>query len=375
MSHLLYWKLLNLQMRYRFERIAIVAHSMGGLVARRFALDQGAQFPQWRLFVSLSTPWAGEPRAEAGVKYSPAVVPSWRDLQPDGPFMQSLFGRRLPASIEYDLLFGHRGGYNLLRPTSDGTVTLASQLRRAAQAEARLVMGFDEDHDSILSSPQVAEQLWALLGSATAPQAQPAGRVRVALRVDGTAPPGALATLWLRAADGARAGNLLVIAAGDAEAALGPLPPGRHRASLFVDGFAAAPQRVEFDVTADSMATLAFRLQPSGMLSGYIGDERMRAAGSYHAPADSVRIRSIDLTGPNVQRTLQVHETGLDAALERVATGQDILWGVQFAFNDLPAGEYELRIDAEGFVEHRSRHLVVPGRPGAIAPIVLQARR
>ena len=118
MSNLLYWKLLNLQLRHRYEHLVIVAHSMGGLVVRRFLLDNGANLPQIRRFISLSTPWAGEVSADSGVKLSPAVVPSWRDMQPDGPFMRSLFDRRLPATVEDDLLFGHRGTPGLWRPNN-----------------------------------------------------------------------------------------------------------------------------------------------------------------------------------------------------------------------------------------------------------------
>lgn len=173
MSNLLYWKLLNLQLRYRYERLMIVAHSMGGLVVRRCLLDNGANLPQVQRFVTLSTPWAGEASADRGVRLSPAVVPSWRDMQPDGPFMRSLFDRRLPTHVEYALLFGHRGAPGLWRPNNDGKVTLASQLRRAAQEEARVVLGFDEDHVSILASPQVTAQLHALLDGRAASSRHP----------------------------------------------------------------------------------------------------------------------------------------------------------------------------------------------------------
>ena len=88
MANLLYWKLINLQLKYRFETLYITAHSMGGLVVRTFLLDRGDLFPQARLFISLSTPWAGEATAELGVKHSPAVVPSWIDMQPQGRFIR-----------------------------------------------------------------------------------------------------------------------------------------------------------------------------------------------------------------------------------------------------------------------------------------------
>ena len=163
MAHLLHWKLANLKLKYPIERLHIVAHSMGGLVVQRFLADHAAHFPEVEHFVTIATPWHGDTRATFGVRHSPAVVASWRDLQPDGAFLNELFARPLPPSIKHSLLFGHRGGPSLLRPTSDGTVTLASQLRLEAQRRAHVVMGFDEDHTSILSSPRVLHAVASLL--------------------------------------------------------------------------------------------------------------------------------------------------------------------------------------------------------------------
>jgi pimeloyl-ACP methyl ester carboxylesterase len=58
MSYLLFWKLLNLQTKYKFNKLYITAHSLGGLVARSFIVNYGPRFLYVRLFVSLSTPWA-----------------------------------------------------------------------------------------------------------------------------------------------------------------------------------------------------------------------------------------------------------------------------------------------------------------------------
>ena len=158
--------------------------------------------------------------------------------------MRSLFDRRLPAHVEYDLLFGHRGSPGLWRPNNDGAVTLASQLRRAAQEEGWVVFGFDEGHTSILVAPQVTAQLHA--------------------------------------------------------------------------GHA--------------------------VLSAAAGGARVSALAS----------------------------VGCDA---RLLERRDLAWGSAFMFVDLPEGEYELMIDADRRPRHRSRHLVVPGRSGALQPIVLEPER
>jgi hypothetical protein len=63
------------------------------------------------------------------------------------------------ALLAYYLVFTYQR--NSLSPgaSGDGVVTLASQLRPEAQDEAARIFGFDEDHASVLSSPQVAATL------------------------------------------------------------------------------------------------------------------------------------------------------------------------------------------------------------------------
>ena len=106
----------SLRLRHGFERMAVVAHSMGGLVARDFILlhhERSVRDPV-DLFVSISTPWGGVPSAAAGAARSPFVVPSWRDVAPGSPFLDGLFfegeeakeRRGLPGGLRYRLLFG-----------------------------------------------------------------------------------------------------------------------------------------------------------------------------------------------------------------------------------------------------------------------------
>ena len=170
LAQLLYRKLHNLQERHGFRSMAIVAHSQGGLVVRRFLADHGAAFPQVRLFVSLATPWGGELLANLGVYGLPATVPVWHDLLPGGAFLRTLFERPLPPGTEYHLMLGHRGTppYG---PDTDGAVGLESLLATAARAEASGVYVYGEDHMSILRSRQVLEQLGALLEHAQARKA------------------------------------------------------------------------------------------------------------------------------------------------------------------------------------------------------------
>ena len=80
-------------------------------------------------------------------------------MVPAGRFLASLFAVRLPAGVEHHLMFSYRGRGRRPGAARDGTVTLASQLALPAQADAVLVRGFDEDHDSILRAPGVIAHL------------------------------------------------------------------------------------------------------------------------------------------------------------------------------------------------------------------------
>jgi pimeloyl-ACP methyl ester carboxylesterase len=372
MAYLLYWKLLNLRLRHNFPSLVVVAHSMGGLVVRSFLVNHGAEFPQLRLFVSISTPWGGEPSADLGVRHSPAVVPSWRDMQPDGDFMRTLFERRLPAHVQQVLYFGHKGGYSLMRPTTDGTVTLASQLRMPAQAEARLVVGFDEDHTSILGSPQMTAQLGALL-SAFDPQGGRAGRLDLGFRWEaGAEPQPGTFPLVLQPEAG---GEPMVLAVQAAPGRIGPIAPGRYVASLVAPGFASQPAFVPVALPDGETAALGFALRPQGMLAGYVGDDAdsvRRPAGSWRPPHPLLRIRSITLEGAGIRRRLEPQAGGPDETLAHFARGADYAYRASFAFVNLPAGDYELTIEADGREPHRSRHGIVPGRPSPVSPIVMR---
>ena len=116
MADLLFWKIFNLQSKYQFKEIYLVAHSMGGLVVRSFLVDYGQQFPSITKFISISTPWSGDNLSEYGVKYSPGVIPAWKDMGPQSDFAQSIYRKKLPAAIDYYLFFGHKGNRNPLRP-------------------------------------------------------------------------------------------------------------------------------------------------------------------------------------------------------------------------------------------------------------------
>ncbi|MGB8435202.1 MAG: alpha/beta fold hydrolase, partial [Burkholderiales bacterium] len=146
-----------LHREYGFERLFVTAHSMGGLVARDF-IQRNASSPDNRylpVFVSLVTPWGGHRAARIGVERSPAVVPSWIDMQVDSEFQQAIFARPLPATTAYYLLWAQTDPAQPVERATDGTVSVSSQLQPDAVRDAKEVLGFTENHTSVLRSPAV----------------------------------------------------------------------------------------------------------------------------------------------------------------------------------------------------------------------------
>ena len=167
-SNVLNFMIMDLQKQYGFEKLVVVAHSMGGLVARKFILQNinDDQQDYIGLFISISTPWSGHRMAEKGVKQAPTPIPSWHDMVPDSAYIQSIFARKLPDTLPYYLMFSHKGDHSRFMENNDGSVELASQLDYRAQVEAVRIFGYNEDHVGILSSQRVFDQINDLLETA-----------------------------------------------------------------------------------------------------------------------------------------------------------------------------------------------------------------
>jgi len=154
--------LLLLRQQYRFERMAVVAHSMGGLVSRgaiqRAVNQAGTNFiPN---FITISTPWGGHEAAELGVKHLDFPVPSWYDMATGSDYLKEILARPLPPGTRHDLIFGfkHKSGLGL-PDDNDGTVGVESELVHQVQEEAASVFGLHLDHNEILRSPIVLRKI------------------------------------------------------------------------------------------------------------------------------------------------------------------------------------------------------------------------
>jgi pimeloyl-ACP methyl ester carboxylesterase len=160
-----------LEVEYGFHRLGVVAHSMGGLVARAYLNHDpdglGATIDSLA-FVSIATPWQGHAAAARGVSRAPVVAPSWFDMAPDSPFLVWLLDTPLPRYATHDLYFAY-GGSRRSRIANDGVVTVASQLDLRAQQQARLVVGFDAQHRAVLDDPVVGDYLQRSLAGIAPP--------------------------------------------------------------------------------------------------------------------------------------------------------------------------------------------------------------
>jgi pimeloyl-ACP methyl ester carboxylesterase len=164
--------LTRLELKHGVEELAIVAHSMGGLVSRGAILKhwQETRRDSVRLLVTLATPWGGDVRAERAEGAPIELPPSFADMDPKSDYLRWLFQGddaanpplRLPSSVEFHMLMSfHMPGRS--GTASDGTVTLASQARLEAQEQAASVRAYDYGHVAILASPEARERLNALL--------------------------------------------------------------------------------------------------------------------------------------------------------------------------------------------------------------------
>jgi Putative serine esterase (DUF676) len=148
--------LLLLKQRHGFDRMAVVAHSMGGLVSRgaiqRAVKQAGTNFiPE---FFTASTPWDGQASATLAVEHLDYPVPSWRDMAPGSAYLREIMSHPLPPGTRHDLMFSYQSSGGLGLPAdNDSVVGVASELFIPVQEQAATVFGLHLDHMKILKSP------------------------------------------------------------------------------------------------------------------------------------------------------------------------------------------------------------------------------
>ncbi len=146
-----------LKQRDGFSKCYVVAHSMGGLVARtaitQAVAAEGVNFiPK---FVSISTPWGGSKAAETGIGFLKKPVPSWLDLKPDSNFLLRLYETPLPKGTSHDLIYGSiEDGAFWMDEKNDGMVTVASETDIRVKKGTRSFKHLAYEHVDILKQPE-----------------------------------------------------------------------------------------------------------------------------------------------------------------------------------------------------------------------------
>jgi pimeloyl-ACP methyl ester carboxylesterase len=157
---------------YEVGSIVIVAHSMGGLIARDLLLRASqVHHTAVPVLVTLSTPWDGHRGAAVGARIWPRAVAAWHDLAPRSAYIEALFEtssglhRHLPDGTEHHLFASLGAPSDRGANDSDGAVSVVSQLREEAWIDSHRMYHFDETHIGILNSSAVANSINGTLAS------------------------------------------------------------------------------------------------------------------------------------------------------------------------------------------------------------------
>ena len=173
--------LAELRHRYGFSALHLVAHSMGGLIVREYLAEcaRTDSCDYARNFISISTPYGGISNMALWIDFAQVVMPAWRNLVPDGPFLKDLFARPLPPGVRQTMFVSYRNTSRISRDSGDGVIPLASQFHLEAQRQVVAIRAFNEDHESILQSKEVHDEVnQALLANSTKPPALQVGEAR-----------------------------------------------------------------------------------------------------------------------------------------------------------------------------------------------------
>lgn len=141
----------QLKLKYDFKDIHLVSHSMGGLISRSFLMKHQRNKASYTIskFMTINSPLLGLKTAQAGVEYSPVIIPAWRDLAANSDFINKVNAWNLPASTKYSLIFSYLAGEE-----GDGVIPLSSQLSVSLQKEAISLLGVEAEHTDTLSDPE-----------------------------------------------------------------------------------------------------------------------------------------------------------------------------------------------------------------------------
>ncbi|WP_419658556.1 alpha/beta hydrolase [Desulfosarcina variabilis] len=366
-AYILASKILRLHAKYRFDRMAVVAHSMGGLVARSCMTRFRKYFPFIKLFVSISTPWGGVNMAKMGAENSPVVIPAWKDVASGSDFISTLYQNRLPQNTRFYLLFSYRGNRNPFEPNNDGTLTMESMLDQRAQQEAVRIYGVNQDHAGILNSQETATLLNDIIEQEMPEKKglKQSGTISISvdLKSQEHRPNIVYMLLILETLGKKFHEKVIYLDPFQKEQTIDGIPDGEYLASLLIPAFHVIPIRKAIRVRAGQTTSIRFGGSPEGIITNFIW-----SASGLHAPK---KIVSINLYGAGVDRTILPDNFAFNSIYDAALSQKDFFHDNLFCFYGLAEGIYRVTVVADGYRAYSENYRVTPGQFGNIPHIQL----
>ncbi|MEE9912330.1 MAG: alpha/beta hydrolase [Deltaproteobacteria bacterium] len=144
----------ELQKKYGFQKMALVAHSVGGLTTRSFLTRfvRNGHHPFIKLFVSFATPWSGFSAADASQILPHKSIPVWMDLGTQSPFIKTTLEDKMPPDVRHYIFYG-----------KNDALCGNKALDERATAGAAEIFAFNCDHTSILNDRRVFSKFHEIL--------------------------------------------------------------------------------------------------------------------------------------------------------------------------------------------------------------------
>lgn len=160
---------------YRRDAVAMIAFSMGGLVAREAlsGATRANEMPDVPLLIGIANPWGGSIKTGTGARSAFLADPygrfsygaeSWKMFYDDAPYIRHLYQKKLPEKTAFHLIYGVGGIDEELPGRNDNTLCEQSLARPEAVAEAASVTVLENaTHQTIVSDAETIARVNELL--------------------------------------------------------------------------------------------------------------------------------------------------------------------------------------------------------------------
>ena len=152
-----------------------------------------------------------------------------------------------------------------------------------------------------------------------------------------------------------------------------PITHGAYTASLMASAVKPDKHHVPVSIESNGTHSLKFSLTPDGMIYGHVAaaqNAEDRPAGmpteQYLPGSRKVAIQMVTLRGAGIERILHPVDGENLKTYDTFLSSTDFCSENYFHFFGLPAGEYEVKITAQGFKPGLRTYVVKPGRPANI---------